>query len=169
MKPRLFLAAVLLLSFPFVSKAQLSTASISPQEDSIAFADMRSRMDRIRRIEHRPTVALVLSGGGAKGSAHVGALKYIEELEIPIDMVLGTSMGGLVGGLYSLGYDAAYLDSLLTSVDWKIILSDKVPQNYISYATKVYKEKFVLAVPFHYSKDAFFAMTGLESDDKQKK
>lgn len=164
MRPRLFLAAVLLFALPYVAGAQLSTASVSPQEDSIAFADMRSRMDRIRRTEHRPTVALVLSGGGAKGSAHVGALKYLEELEIPVDMVLGTSMGGLVGGLYSLGYDAAYLDSLLTSVDWNIILSDKVPQNYLSYNTKVYREKFVLAVPFHYSHDAFLAMTGQDPD-----
>ena len=58
---------------------------------------MRSKMDRIRR--RRPTVALVLSGGGAKGAAHVGVLRFLEEEGIPIDMVLGPSMGGLVGGL----------------------------------------------------------------------
>ena len=52
----------------------------------------------------RPKVAVVLSGGGAKGTAHIGALKVIEEAGIPIDYVVGTSMGAIVGGLYSIGY-----------------------------------------------------------------
>ena len=158
MKKLLILLA--LLAAPLAVSAQVATASLSPKEDAAAFAKMRSKMDRIRRTEHRPTVALVLSGGGAKGAAHVGVLRYLEELQIPVDMVLGTSMGGLVGGLYSLGYDAAYLDSLLTSVDWNLVLSDKVPQDYISYATKMYKDKYVIAVPFHYSEEAFRAMVG---------
>lgn len=158
--------SAMLLASPFLAEAQLSTLSVNPEEDSLAIAEMRQKMDYIRRSEHRPTVALVLSGGGAKGAAHVGALKYLEELDIPVDMILGTSMGGLVGGLYSLGYDSAYLDSLLTTVDWSVILSDKVPQSYVSYATKRYKEKFVLSVPFHYSEDAFLAMTGLTGKEE---
>ena len=76
--------------------------TLDPEGDSLAIARMREKMAEIRK--HRPTVALVLSGGGAKGAAHVGAIRYIEELGIPVDMVLGTSIGGLVGGLYSLGY-----------------------------------------------------------------
>ena len=80
----------------------LCARSVDPKADSAAVARMRSKMAQIR--QHRPTVALVLSGGGAKGAAHVGAIKYIEELGIPVDMVVGTSIGGLVGGLYSLGY-----------------------------------------------------------------
>ena len=75
----------------------LSARSVDPKADSIAIARMRERMDKIRK--YRPTVALVLSGGGAKGAAHVGVIEYIEELGIPVDMVLGTSMGGLIGGL----------------------------------------------------------------------
>ncbi|MBQ5415673.1 MAG: patatin-like phospholipase family protein, partial [Bacteroidales bacterium] len=74
---------------------------------------MRTFLNGIRRSEKRPTVALVLSGGGAKGAAHVGVLKYLEENKIPIDVVIGTSMGGLMGGLYSMGYSATELDSLL--------------------------------------------------------
>lgn len=54
--------------------------------------------------QHRKKVALVLSGGGAKGTAYIGALKVIEEAGIPIDYVVGTSMGAIVGGLYSVGY-----------------------------------------------------------------
>ena len=61
--------------------------------DSAAVRDIRERMARIR--EKRPAVALVLSGGGAKGAAHVGVIRYLEKIGIPVDMVVGTSMGGL--------------------------------------------------------------------------
>jgi len=144
-----------------IAGAQVSTASVNPQEDSVAFADMRARMDRIRRTEHRPTVALVLSGGGAKGAAHVGVIRYLEEQKIPVDMVLGTSMGGLVGGLYALGYNADQLQEILTGLDWNIVLSDKVPQDYVSYSTKMYKSQYAISVPFHYTKDVFYDRAGV--------
>ena len=54
----------------------------------------------------RPKIGLVLSGGGAKGAAHIGVIKYLEELEIPIDYIAGTSMGSIVGGMYALGYSS---------------------------------------------------------------
>ena len=67
---------------------------------------------------HRPKVALVLGGGGAKGMAHVGVLKVIERAGIPVDMICGTSIGSLVGGLYAMGYSATELDSLVRHQDW---------------------------------------------------
>lgn len=73
----------------------------------------------------RPTVAVVLSGGGAKGSAHAGALKVIEQVGIPVDMVVGTSMGALIGGLYSIGYGSRQIDSLLKTQDWDMLLLDR--------------------------------------------
>ena len=79
---------------------------MDPRADAEAIRLIRRRLDNIRADQHRPTVGLVLSGGGAKGAAQVGALKYIEELGIPVDFVCGTSIGGLVGGLYALGYRA---------------------------------------------------------------
>ena len=82
--------------------------TVDPKGDSLAIEQFRKKMDQIRK--HRPTVALVLSGGGAKGAAHVGVIKYIEELGIPVDLVVGTSMGGLIGGLYSLGYEVEEID-----------------------------------------------------------
>ena len=94
-------------------------------------------------------------------------IRYLEEQQIPVDVVVGTSMGGLVGGLYALGYDVDYLDSLVTSMDWNLALSDKVPQDYISYATKMYKEKYMLSVPFHYSEDVFRAMIGQAPEEQQ--
>lgn len=73
----------------------------------------------------RPRVAVVLSGGGAKGMAHIGALKVIERAGIPIDIITGTSMGSLIGGLYACGWDAAALDSIVRRQDWSFLLSDK--------------------------------------------
>ena len=110
-------------------------------------------MDQIR--QHRPTVALVLSGGGAKGAAHVGVIEYIEELGIPVDMVLGTSMGGLIGGLYSLGYTVGEIDSLVRNMDWQWALSDKLSRDYITYTDMKYKEKYLLSIPFYYERDYY--------------
>lgn len=73
----------------------------------------------------RKKVAVVLSGGGAKGMAHIGALKVIEEAGIPIDIVTGTSMGSIIGGLYSIGYNADILDSLARTIDWNYVISDR--------------------------------------------
>ena len=80
----------------------------------------------------RPKVAVVLSGGGAKGVAHIGALKVIEEAGIPIDMVCGTSMGALIGALYSMGYTTDFLDSLVRSQDWTYLLSDRTNPDALS-------------------------------------
>ncbi|MFR5270954.1 MAG: patatin-like phospholipase family protein [Hoylesella buccalis] len=74
----------------------------------------------------RKKVAVVLSGGGAKGMAHIGALKVIEEAGIPVDIVTGTSMGSIIGGLYCIGYDAHCMDSIVRLQDWSLVLSDKV-------------------------------------------
>lgn len=127
--------------------------SVDPKGDSLAFARMRERMAEIRKV--RPTVALVLSGGGAKGTAHVTAIKYIEELGIPVDLVVGTSMGGLVGGLYSLGYSVPEMDSLCRNMDWGWVMSDKLSREYITYTDMKYKEKYLLSIPFYYERDYY--------------
>lgn len=75
---------------------------------------------------HRKKVAVVLSGGGAKGMAHIGALRVIEKAGIPIDIITGTSMGAIVGGLYAIGYDAHRLDSMVSVQDWSFLLTDKL-------------------------------------------
>lgn len=121
--------------------------------DSLSMEKIRARMDSIRR--HRPTVALVLSGGGAKGAAQIGVMKYLESIEMPVDMVLGTSMGGLIGGIYSLGYSAEQIDSIIRTVDWTLTMSDAVPREYISYAESKYKEKYVLSIPFYYDTEYY--------------
>ncbi len=75
--------------------------------------------------KQRAKVAVVLSGGGAKGMAHIGALKVIERAGIPIDIITGTSMGSIVGGLYAIGYNAHVLDSVVRVQDWSYVISDR--------------------------------------------
>ena len=151
------LISTILLAVVALSMMQpLSARSVDPVKDSIAIVQMRQRMDEIRKT--RPTVALVLSGGGAKGAAHVGAIKRIEELGIPVDMVLGTSMGGLIGALYSLGYTPDQMDTIISNVDWGWALSDKLSREFISYEDMKYKEKYMLSIPFYYEKDYFEAI-----------
>ncbi len=78
-------------------------------------------------------MALVLGGGGAKGMAHVGVLKVIERAGIPIDMICGTSIGSLVGGLYAMGYSATELDSLVRHQDWNFLLSDNINRKQMNF------------------------------------
>lgn len=96
----------------------------------------------------RPKVAVVLSGGGAKGVAHVRALKVIEEAGIPIDIVVGTSMGSLVGGLYAAGYTTHQLDSIVASMNWMDVLTDKVERNKRSLAMRKKLEPYILSATF---------------------
>ncbi|MDZ7723862.1 MAG: patatin-like phospholipase family protein [candidate division KSB1 bacterium] len=75
--------------------------------------------------KERPKIALVLSGGGAKGIAHIGTLKMLDSLDIPIDYIVGTSMGGIVGALYAVGYSGDSLEVLAKQTDWQEVLSDE--------------------------------------------
>ena len=139
-----------------MASVSVSARSVDPPADSVAIQRMRERMDKIRK--HRPTVALVLSGGGAKGIAHIGVIKYIESLGIPVDLVVGTSMGGLIGGLYSLGYTTEQMDSLVRRIDWGLAFSDRLPRDYYSYSDARYREKYMISIPFFYEKDYYKMM-----------
>ena len=95
----------------------------------------------------RPRVAVVLSGGGVKGAAHVGVLRAVEEAGLPIDLIVGTSMGSIVGGLYAMGYTTGELDSLFRHQDWTFVLSDQPARNQLSLAEREWGERYALTVP----------------------
>ena len=80
-------------------------------------------------IETRPRIALALSGGGARGLAHVGVLKMLEELRVPVDCITGTSMGAVVGGAYAAGASAAQMDDVVRKVDWNDLFTDRPPRD----------------------------------------
>ncbi len=77
------------------------------------------------KYDGRKKVAVVLSGGGAKGMAHIGVLKVLERAGIPVDIITGTSMGSIIGGLYAIGYNANALDSMVRVQDWTYVISDR--------------------------------------------
>ena len=96
-----------------------------------------------------PRVGLVLSGGGAKGLAHVGVLKTLDSLGVRVDYIAGTSMGAVVGALYASGYTGQQLDSIIRSTNFNILISDKVPRNSKTFYERKNSEKYVLTLPFN--------------------
>ena len=104
-------------------------------------------------VKARPKVGLVLSGGGAKGAAHIGVLKYIEEAGIPIDYIAGTSMGSIIGGMYAIGYSSDEILEIISSVDWDRLISDQVERRHISYTSKSESRNQVVTVPFSVGTD----------------
>ncbi len=104
-------------------------------------------------MKARPKVGLVLSGGGAKGAAHIGVLKYIEEAGIPIDYIAGTSMGSIVGGMYALGYSSEEILEIISAVDWDRLISNKVDRQRISYTGKEESRTQLVTIPFSVGTD----------------
>jgi len=90
---------------------------------------------------------LALSGGGAKGFAHIGILKMIDSLGIKVDYITGTSMGGILGGLYAMGYNADQLKHTIYKVDWNRILSNKIPYSKVNISEKDEYDKYILEFP----------------------
>ncbi|MCR4812830.1 MAG: patatin-like phospholipase family protein [Bacteroidales bacterium] len=96
-----------------------------------------------------PRVGLALSGGGAKGAAHIGVLKYLVEQGVPIDYISGTSMGSIVGGLYAIGYTADQLDSLISNLDWSQYITGGLDRRYRSASSRMERSAYLLSVPFN--------------------
>ncbi len=94
-------------------------------------------------------VGLVLSGGGAKGFAHIGVLKVLEKAGVRIDYIGGTSMGAIIGALYASGYSADELDSIVHSHDFNILMQDIVPRRAKSIYQKEFTEKYALSLPIY--------------------
>jgi len=96
----------------------------------------------------RPKVGIVLSGGAAKGLAHIGVLKVIEEVGLPVDFIAGTSMGAVIGGLYAIGYDAENLEKLALEQDWNKLLGDHIYRQDLSIEEKNEEDLFFISFPF---------------------
>lgn len=109
----------------------------------------------------RPKVGLVLSGGGAKGAAHVGVLKILEEHHIPVDYIAGTSIGAYVAGMYSLGYSASEVEAIMMGVDWDSGYSDTIPRNVLSYRDKQLRDRYNIPLNIGYTEGEVRAPSGL--------
>jgi len=114
----------------------------------------------------RPRIGLVLSGGGARGGAHVGALKVLEELRVPIDAIAGTSMGAVVGGLYASGMSAQEIERLLLSLDWQDAFSDRMPRRDLGFRRKQDDRNFLVRYALGIDSNGFKLPTGLIQGQK---
>lgn len=95
----------------------------------------------------RPKLGLVLSGGGAKGFAHIGALKVFHEAGLQFDYVGGTSMGSIIGGLYAMGYHPDSMLSIVSAQDWNSLMNDRIPRKYIPIEEKRNAERILIDFP----------------------
>ena len=129
-----------------VTTAQDYSYGIDPARDSAAFARFRTHMDSIRR--QRPTVAVVLSGGGAKGAAHVPILQLIDSTHVPVDLIMGTSIGGLIGGLYAVGYSGDDLERLIRTMRWESLMRDFNPRRYNALQQKDHDRQYQIITSF---------------------
>ena len=102
--------------------------------------------------EQQPKVGLVLSGGGAKGFAHVGVLKAIDKAGVQIDYIGGTSMGAIIGGLYAVGYSGNQIEEIILKTDFSVLLRDKLPRNSSSFFEKESGEHAFISLPVHRGK-----------------
>lgn len=96
----------------------------------------------------RPKIGLVLSGGGAKGFAHIGVLKVLEEAGIKIDYIGGTSMGSVIGGLYASGYNASQIDSIFKKTNFDDLINDYIPRSSKNFYGKKNDELYAIVLPF---------------------
>lgn len=128
---KVYILSVIMLSYSF-------TSLLKAQENKIIQPDS---------IKSRPTVALVLSGGGAKGFAEIGTLEVIDELNIPIDYIIGTSMGSIMGGLYAIGYSGKLIADEVSKQEWNTVFTDKITSRKVPVGIKDELSRYTLSFP----------------------
>jgi NTE family protein len=128
------LATLVWLAAPAITNADEPPGSVTPAAPA-----------------HRPRVGLVLSGGGARGAAHVGVLKVLEQMRVPVDAIAGTSMGAVVGGLYASGLSASEIEKIMKSLNWQDAFRDRPPREDLTLRLKQEDEDFPVKFPlgFH--------------------
>jgi NTE family protein len=122
----------------FVLSVQIATVA-AETELNVAEQSIEQSVDR-------PRIGLVLGGGGARGAAHIGVLHELERLRVPIDAIVGTSMGAIVGGLYAAGMSVAELEEIATTLDWADAMSDKPRREDLSFRRKQDDEQFPIDI-----------------------
>ncbi len=111
-----------------------------------------------------PKIGLALSGGGARGFAHIGALKVLRDIGMPIDYIAGTSMGSIVGGLYAAGYSVEELEEIINTIDWDEVFSDTPPRKMWSFLKKRQSSKYLFGLGF--SRKGFSLPMGITKGQK---
>jgi NTE family protein len=131
------------LAAPVVTDAQAAASAARTD----ATPDTSATAVRAAAVPHRLRVGLVLSGGGARGAAHVGVLKVLEQMRVPIDAIAGTSMGAVVGGLYASGLSASEIEKIMTSLNWQDAFRDRPAREDLTLRRKQEDESFLVQFP----------------------
>jgi NTE family protein len=127
------IASCVVVGLAFGSAAgQTAPPPANPASAATSLSDVPTKAAPARR----PKVGLVLSGGGARGLTHIGVLKVLDEMRIPVDYLAATSMGSIVGGLYASGIRPAEMEQIVTAVDWTTLFSDSPPRRELSFRDK---------------------------------
>jgi len=151
-RENILIVLILTLCSPFLAKGQGVMYNVSPKEEQLSPKEEQyyetQQTDLIK--SQRKKVGVVLSGGGAKGFAHIGILKVLEEAGIPIDYIAGTSMGAVVGGLYAVGYSADMIDSLIQIQDWNSLMRDVVSREHIPASQRNNHNRYVASLPYEF-------------------
>lgn len=114
----------------------------------IGFIQLTQAQNSKNKAEENLKIGLALSGGGAKGFAHIGVLKVLEEAGIQVDVISGTSMGAVVGGLYAIGYTPTMLEDIALNNDWEELFDSQAPRQFQSFFQKRYQDRTLLNFPF---------------------
>jgi NTE family protein len=118
------------------------------------------------QLQTRPRIGLVLSGGGARGAAHVGVLRVLEQMHIPVDAIAGTSMGAVVGGLYASGMSASDIEHVFDSVDWADAFSDRPARAGLDFRRRLEDRDFLVQLPLGFRDGRFLLPNGLIQGQK---
>ncbi len=151
-------AGLLLVFLCFAGASSVAAADVSPES---------ARTPAGAPIEPaRPRVGLVLSGGGARGAAHVGVLKVLDEMRVPIDAIAGTSMGAVVGGLYASGMTGTQIESLIRSLNWQESFKDRPPREELGFRRKQDDRNFLVRYALGVTDQGFVMPRGLVQGQK---
>lgn len=161
--------AIVVAEPPAPIDAPTPTASDGPPgapTDAPTDAPTSAPVDTDSGAPGRPRIGLVLSGGGARGAAHIGVLEVLEELRVPVDVVAGTSMGSVVGGLYAAGLSPAELREVIQSVDWVRVFDDKPDRQSLSYRRKQDDRTFLTNLRLAFKNGSFYVPPGMVEGQK---
>src|SRR5215472_15506950 len=125
-----------LLAASLLSRAAADVPAVAPQTDVAPPVEAP-----------RPRIGLVLSGGGARGAAHIGVLKALEAAHVKVDAIAGTSMGAVVGGLYASGMSAHEIEQLFESLDWQDAFRDRPNRTDLNFRRKEEDREYLVRVP----------------------
>ncbi|TNF74658.1 MAG: patatin [Acidobacteria bacterium] len=132
----------------------------------ITLALLVPAMGAAEKDQERPKIGLALAGGGAKGVAHVGVLQVLEELNVPIDYIGGTSMGAIIAGLYASGLSPDEMEEVLLEIDWIDTLEDQTQRKDLAFRRKEEQRRYAMNLQLGIKKSGIVWPTGLKTGQK---